>query len=352
MGEFFAQLKGNLASEGDHYNVLIGLQSKWQRTQRGEKLGTVDLRDLSVSFSSLSEALLWWVDNVPESAFTRQITQVHIDPSYRYTCDRSPQNEAFLTGFWVPSADMVALCEGKIRFFYLHGDARQAHRELIERFGRQLLGQLYDFNLTTSNPADEPVIAYCKPQVSTNPMVARMMTITELLAKFQVPPQPVQRKTLKDLLASEKVCDKGPEATIHIVISLDDANWNKAITPELVRAFYQEFCACQLPAEAPQFFFYFGLEYEKENQQVQQEVIEAIENRQYGQALPQLEPVSPDDIYEWFTRVKAAFPPGEDLRPKVEALFPNQTTIDMADVINTLQKFIDQHNTGRMFGQP
>lgn len=150
-------------------------------------------------------------------------------------------------------------------------------------------------------------------------------------------------------MQSKKLHNKGEDDVVLILLTLDDYNWDKDLTPALVRSLYEKFCDCQLTDDSPSFFFFFGLEYSKENTRIQQEISQAIAQAKYGNALPTLEPATISDVAEWLSRVKEVFPPGTDTMRLAKSWFPNADRIDMADVYLRLKKFINDHNNGLFF---
>lgn len=355
LAELFRRLREEVLRPGSElYNDAISLEGKWNENQRNDNLGTIDFRDAKVTSSSLNKALLEVIDQIEKEDLSeryRKIKEDHvfISADFHLTCDRVEQNDAFLEIHYDPPEALFESHDGKVRFFYLQGDLRQVQDGFVERIGKQLGGFLYNFDEGSYDPEHEPVIVKCKPQTSKNPVVFQIETIKKILSEFDVRLEPAQKKRLSDLKQSKKLLHKGEDDVVLILLTLDDHNWDKELTPALVRNLYEKFCDCQLPDDSPSFFFFFGLEYSKENTRIQQEISQAIAQAQYGIALPTLEPATIEDVAEWLSRVKEVLTPGTDTTSLAKSWFPNSDRIDMADVYLRLEKFINDHNNGLFF---
>lgn len=350
IGEFFDLVKQDLVGEGDHYNALIGLQGQWQRAKQEKRDGTLSLEKLEELFNRLNRSLFRWADELLPQHFEQPTESSWINGNYHYTCDRVEQDDEFQMLVHPEDEDESTQTT---QFFYLHGDHKQAHEALVERFAQDHCGLLHEVLRKNRDSQREPLRVTIEVPVSTNPRAVRIKAINAVMDAFELPRKGL-KANLGDLLESEFVKAKMMTDTdiVHILILISDENWHKDITPNLVKLFFEDFCRCDLPESTPRFFFYFGLMYEKQDLQKQQEVEAAIKQAQYGDVLPRLDEVNLKDIESWFSRVQRKLPSDVSPAERVALLFPHQTTVDMADVINTLEKFIQDHNTGRMFGQP
>ncbi|MEO0584466.1 MAG: hypothetical protein AAF135_19795, partial [Bacteroidota bacterium] len=160
--------------------------------------------------------------------------------------------------------------------------------------------------------------------------------------------QPLLKKNISDLLQSPDLHGFGPTDMVFILLKLDDYNWDRRITPQVVRKLYEDFCNCEMHEDAPAFFFFFGIEYEKDNAEVKKEVHEALQNAQYGKALPLLQQVTHDDIADWLNQYDVLIPMYTTPMEMARALFPDTDKMDMADVIPVLTQLVNDHNKGHV----
>ena len=112
----------------------------------------------------------------------------------------------------------------------------------------------------------------------------------------------------------------------------------------VVQSFIENFCKAELPETAPTFFFFFGIEYKKENESVRNEVQKAMEESLLGEKLPLLKPVSINDVAEWFSIYDVLIESKKEDADMAEKYFPGQKEIDMKDVETTLEKIVEDFN--------
>jgi hypothetical protein len=267
-------------------------------------------------------------------------------PEYHaYTCDRVEQNDDFLMTIYGEEPPP------KVNWYYLYGDSRQAHESLHERLGRDIGGHLLDWEKGGNDSDTKILFKYLKPNVSRIPLLYKIEAIKNLFAKFFHginDKQPIQHKTVADLLGSPELKDFGPGDYVFVLLTMDDANWDKDITPAFVQAFVSSFLAAALPPNAPSFFFFFGIEYAKDAAAKRREVDEAIRNRKFGgNALTELLPVSAADVTEWFSRYrKIMVERHKEPRDMTATYFGNAETFDMKEVEIQLLELINRHNKG------
>lgn len=336
-----------LRSDGELYNELAIIQSNYRRAQREGNLNLIEYREKNLTFNSASHALLWVIDKMEVddlgSRYRLKAGSRPALPDYHaYTIDRVEQSDQLQLNFFDTPGP-----EAKARFFYLYGDARQAHAELVKRasydFGGQLLGW------REQAPAAAPKLVVCKPPVNENPKLFYINLVREVLTQMGCPPaaqQPIGSRRLNEALANDKMRGLGPDDLVFVLLSIDDYNWRPRTTPVVVNDFIQQFCRCELPDSAPRFFFFFGLEYSKDNARVRQEVHEAVAQSDLIEALPELLPVGRDHIAEWFSRYRELLEDGLDAQAMAARLFPGADAIDMIDAVNQVKTIIDLYNRG------
>jgi hypothetical protein len=354
----FERLKGGvLSSQSELYNDVILAESRWNQTQTASGRGTIDFGEKQRSFSNVDQALLWLIDRIETedlgSRYQQKFAEHRAVPdTHRYTCDRVDQSDDFQLARYDPPASVLAHA-GKLFFFYLYGDVRQGHEALFHRLRLQEAGLLENWEQANYDPGIKTCFVDIKPRVSRNPKLFQLNILKSLMSRFFEPlhgQQPLAQKKLSDLLDSEKLRDFGPNDLVFIRIALDEHNWEAKTTPGIIRTLYEGFCQGRLPATAPSFFFFFGIEYQKENKQIRAEVEAAIKEAVYGLPLPELGPVSLADITEWFSRYRVLLAPGETpadaAQRVVKQHMGTDPTFDMIDLLPLFQQLIDQHNSG------
>lgn len=336
-----------LRSDGELYNELAIIQSNYRRAQREGNLNLIEYREKNLTFNSVSQALLWVIDKIEVddlgSRYRLKAGSRPALPDYHaYTIDRVEQSDQLQLNFFDTPGP-----EAKARFFYLYGDARQAHAQLVKRasydFGGQLLGW------REQAPAAAPKLVVCKPPVNENPKLFYINLVRDVLSQMGCPPaaqQPIGSRRLNEALANDKMRGLGPDDLVFVLLSIDDYNWRPRTTPVVVNDFIQQFCRCELPDSAPRFFFFFGLEYSKDNARVRQEVHEAVAQSDLIEALPELLPIGPEHLAEWFSRYRELLEDGLDAQAMATRVFPGADAIDMIDAVKKVKTIIDLYNRG------
>lgn len=349
--EVIRKMKEEVVSDSVRlYNDIILIQSRMEDLARDSSLGTISFDDSNLTFNSVNEALIWAIGDIQladlrEDLRRKQGTFKNIPAYHAYAVDRVKQTEKFELDRYLPEDP-----DQKIHFYYLYGDLRQEMQSLVNRLSQERSGRTLSLDgMANASPGKDPLIVACKPEPRGNKQLFRILLLKSLLEKFVGPVnnmRDLQQKTLKDLLASPKLTDFGRDDAVCILVTLDDYNWRKEVVPPVLQDLYQTFCNCDLPPEAPHFYFFFGVEYKKENLKIKEEVAAAIANRQYGEVFDELLPVGLNDVAEWLTRHRLLIPRGKEADEVAAELFPGKTSLDMLDVETELKAIIDRHNKG------
>lgn len=349
--EVFARLREDtLGADCELYNDVVILESRYHEAQRAGNLNLIDFKEKGLNFSNISHALTWLIDRIALADLCARLKKksaahVCLQHFHAFNCDRFDQNDQFQLAFYNQPA-------AKTHLFYLYGDARQEHGSLFERLGFDLGGFLENWENGEYDPGIQVKFRKMKPDVHRHPMLYQINVVKELFAKFFPKfnaKAPLQDKTLKDLLGPDsELRDYGADDLVFILLTMDAANWNKDLTPLVLETFIQKFLSVEMPAEAPTFFFFFGVEYEKNQPDKKAEVHEAIAKRKHGgEALAALEPVAAADITEWFSRYRALLvPPGKTAADMRRELFGDAEQLDMIDIQSILLQIIELHNKG------
>lgn len=339
-----------LRSDCELYNDCIVVESRHSEAQRAGNLNLIDFKERGINFANVSHALTWLIDRIEvgdlcDRLRQKSATHVALSERHAYTCDRFDQNDQFQLAYYTADGH-------KLHLFYLYGDARQEQTSLFERFGFDLGGFLANWENGEYNPGTKVKFCKLKPEVHRHPLLYQINVIKALFAKFFPrldDKAPLQNRTLRDLLGEgSELHGLGAGDMVFILLTMDAANWNKELVPAMMDTFIQKFLTVELHTAAPTFFFFFGVEYEKNQQDKKAEIHEAITNRKYGgEALSALEPVGAPDITEWFSRYRSLMvPPGKTADDMRRDLFGEAERLDMIDIQSMLLKIIELHNKG------
>jgi len=269
-------------------------------------------------------------------------------PEHRaFFCNRSSQDAVFLPIF------LEGPPPPKVLYFYLYGDARQAHTSLSLRYGHEIAGKQFAWD---APPAEGEAAGKkwkyrkIKPRFSESAAMNRINLIREIFTAFSLEmTAPSAQCTLADLARSSCLKDFGANDTVILLLTLDDFNWHAEHTPAAVTNFIQNFCSVELPPTAPRFLFFFGIEYTKNEvrESVKKEVKKAIDNGQHGTALPELQPVPRRDVAEWFSlpEHEPLLEAGKDEEQMTEKHFGAFEKKDMLEIEMILKQLIEQYNS-------
>ena len=348
--EVIASIKDALHEDSPRYNELILLQSRYNNARAAGHFGQIDFRDQSKTFNSVTDALLWFIERIQvedlNETWQANCKDHFCLPEYHaLTCDRFAQRDAFELYFYTDGQGK------KVHKFYLYGDAAQAHESLHERLGREQGGQLLNWENGHYESGTKVLFKYLKPSVRSVPMLYKIEVIKTLLANFfdkVNEKEPILQKNIGELLQSPELSGYGPDDYVFVLITMDDANWNKAVTPVFVRDFVSTFLATTLPDTAPQFFFFFGIEYAAHNTDKRAEVDAVIREHAATapqEALEELRAVTRPDMVEWFSRYRRLMVDmDKDENQMVDQLFGNIRQMDMEAVEKILRERIIEHN--------
>jgi len=336
-------------SKSDRYNDLILIQSKHSNHSRAGILGLIDFKDKSVSFNTTNEALLWLIDKIQEEDLhpdlrVKMAGHKSIPEYHAFTCDRFDQREQC-------QIDALEAPENqKIFLYFLYGDTRQAHKSLYACIGYESCDMLCN---PLENIATDKKVAFRKimPRVSQNKTLFRLSVAKELFAQFY-PSIPgnvkFQTGNLQQLLDSPTIKELKPTDNVFVLLTMDVANWNKDLTPDLVEDFIKSYLMVDLPPESPRFFFFFGVEYQKNDPKKREEVAEAIQNRKSGgNTMEELLPVTKNDVTGWFSTYRDTMVgPGLEAKDLTNDHFTDAGPFDMLEVEAKLNELILLFNKG------
>lgn len=346
--EVFALSKACLRSDCSLFNDVQLLAGSLSNADLEFRRNLIDAKELRTVKDKVSYALLGFIDQIrltDLAATYKQRAAQHLALSnfHAYSCDRTVQNEEVQTRYYLNP-------EQKVRHFFLYGDAKQAHKSLFERFHRYFGGKLDNWQDPEAQPSTKVKVIECKPCRAGSPLAYQIEIIGKILGQCKMTvntQQPLLSRKLSDLLASPSLEGFGEYDFVFVLLTVDDFNWNKVITPKVVEALLDGFCDCPLPSGAPSFFFFYGIEYQSNNLQVKIEVQQVVKERaERVVPLPELLRVASDDVNEWFSRYAHLIPKGKTAHDMSALLFGAENEFDMVDVEGKLLEIIELNNKG------
>lgn len=330
---------------------LTTTSSKFVDYQVKDVDGTETDENLQVQLANVNKAIIYICNQLSSADLVVESSgeeRPQIPAYHRFGVDRIPQEGKFFD-------EQFEAGDKKMHFYYLQGGVRQKTDSLAERLGFKLVGlQLTVDDLNAGYEVEPPLVINCTPVLRGAREEHYRAAMVHSIAQQFMGPIPMGRMKamlelkLTDLLDKPKMkrADGSYHDIVCINVTLSQAYWRKDIVPVMLRTFYSTFCKCELPEDAPEFYFFFGLEYSKKRPKVREEVSQAIANRQHGSALPELEAVPLSDIITWFNHHEVMLPAGYDAEQLVAENFPADATIDMLEVEAGLQHLIDKFNEG------
>lgn len=313
--------------------------------------GTASHENLQIQLANVNKAIIY-ICNQLSTADLLVVTSAEERPQipayHRFGVDRVPQEGQFFD-------EQFDAGDKQIHFYYLQGGVRQKTDSLSERLGFKLVGlQLTADDLSAGYTAVPPLVINCTPVLRGAREEHYRASLVHAIAQQFMGPIPMGQMRgmldlqLKDLLDKPKMktADGSYHPIVCINVTISHGYWRKDIIPLMLRTFHDTFCECELPADAPTFYFFFGLEYSVKKPKVRQEVSQAITDRERGSTLPDLEPIPLADIATWFEHHEVMLPDGYDAYQLVAENFPATPTIDMLEVEAGLQRLIDKFNEG------
>lgn len=264
---------------------------------------------------------------------------------HKFTCDRVEQCDVFQNLF---DKNKIK----KTHYFYIYGAEVHSHFGLFNRFAFDLEGRLQDY----LNPNLEFTCTAFRTEqitfdISQDLNIYKQNIIKSILAEFSINPndqEPLLNKTLLDLLQSPRLQGLKETDFVCIFLSISEWDWNPDITPKVVTWLIESFCEVDIPITAPTFLFFFGIIYEDENSEIEEEVRRAIRAGTYIKELPELQLVQQNDIKRWFAKYKMLAPSSEQRRALYEQYFEDQPGFKMERIEIKFQKIIDNYNNRRL----
>ena len=339
-----------LSQQSGVYDQMIALRAQFQDLESNEIAMTSSEEGRRLHLAEITRGALKLVAQITAAdlgpGLKSRVSEFRAIPAqHALSVNRDEQAEKFELD------DVLAEGSGqKVFFYYLHGDTRQEMENFVKRLGLELGGPKLKANaLKLESRGRVRFMVDCKPDPRGNKRLFKILLVKSLMEKFISPVNDMrgmEQKTLLDLLPSPKLSPLTKDDAVFITVRIDHHNWNKTVVPEVLQDLHETFCKADLPADAPDFYFFFGMEYPRHKTQLKAEVTAAVSARQYGEAMEELMPVSTAHVANWFTHHEVMLPRGTTADAFALSVFPDDQQMDMIDVVSTLQKKIDQYNEG------
>ncbi len=268
----------------------------------------------------------------PKSSF--KLGKHHI-----YTCDRVDQYDDF---------KLRTKGEDKIQYLYAFGQEYQSIQGFFNRIKHDKAGVLLDYLNPNAKSSNEVVSFEITFEHTKNEEIYIDNIYKSLLSKFfdNIDNRaPILAQTILKVLAeSQKVNHLKGKDYLCILLTISQEDWEKEITPNVVRKVIEAFFDHPIPADKPTVLLFFGTSYEENDGQTEQEIRAAIKEGEYLKILPELEEVPHTFIKKWFKKYNAFF----DLKPKqldkLRKQYFQDDIYDMDDIETGLEELLDNYN--------
>lgn len=347
---FFGEIHRLLSPSSPRFNDFVHQSSRFQAVQMDLIRGTINRADADLTLNNIRFALLQLLDMLESSdlkaefqpAASEEPAGPPLGEYHSLTCDRVPQNDRFHELFQQQKETK------KTHFFYVYGLDRHSHLGLFNRIAYDLEGRLLDYLNPDYHSETQTLRVDLTFEVSNNPDRYKQNILRSLFARLKVPVnenEPLLEKNLAFLLQTSPLFqDLGPEDFVATFLSISQWDWDSRITPTVTRWFIEKFCSVQLPESAPTFLFFFGIIFEEEDEELQDEVRQVVTNSELIQPLPELDMVLTKDIARWFAKYTVVAPDSEKRKELRKKYFGDGSEFYMEEVEKRLRQIIAQHN--------
>lgn len=325
-------IQGLDTADVEMLKTATALQSRYNRLEISKAKGIIAQDAYNLEFNQIQDSLLDLLNNQSSS----NLLHLH----HSYTCDRSPQTQAF-------NAQLQTKPDQRVQFFYLYGGDLHLHTGMFRRIVLDLEGRSLDY-------LNSGLASACKVKAieitfeGYEPLEDYKTELLKgLFAAFALQPNqlgPLLSRNLADILkSSPQLRDLGGSDYICVYINIDKYSWFSDHTPEAARWFMEEFCNCELLPTQPRLLFFFSVEFEEEDADLASDVRDKVDDNPNIQALPELTKVAIADIDRWLGKYKKIQPDPRERKKILQERFSG-TDHYMIDVQETLQELIKSYN--------
>ena len=263
---------------------------------------------------------------------------------HQFTCDRNDQQTVFVNSAYNT--------DKKLHFYYLYGNNRQEHRGLYKRFYYNLAGKNLDFQKdyipSKITAVDFDAFQYPRSKGEEAVQIEITTNLMKMLGIEEYEMEQALEKNLAFVLAKSPILQK-LKATDKVCcfIRIPERRWKVNATPKIVHWFIEHFCMEQLPADAPDFYFFFSVEYKVKNEKIKKEEVEkGLKNETYTEhteQLGELEMVTIGDVEDWLDDYEEIWEDPLVREGIIEDNFEDKD-MDMYEVQKKLENIINKVN--------
>lgn len=318
--------------------VVVAVSTRFNDLKNKGLRGLLSNEDTAIETARITHSLLEIIRYLPLDDDKKGETGLSF--YHKHTCGRVEQTTQFYLTFQARKAE-------KCHFFVLAGDELQSHEGFFKRIGYDLEGVLEDY----INPGLQSSCRVLKMNITFDASphldIYKKNVVKSLFAAASLNTNVhglLNEKDLSYLVRNSPVIQGlGADDFVCVLLSIGQYDWDKRLTPLMVRWFVRTFCRGKMPDQVPTFLFFFAIMYEEENEATRLEVKQVIESSKDITPLPHLEMVDFKDVARWFEKYRDLFSDTRNRKNKLQALFPEREFY-MEDVENRLQQVIDEYN--------
>lgn len=296
ISEAIEELKKILSNSFLLNDVLLH-SARWNDLLHQIQRGIISTENAALQKNQIVYGLLTLVETLEEKS-DQGNSRPKFSLHHALTCDRKEQ---FFEGF-LPL--VTAANRSRHHFFYLYGGEMQAHKSLFLRCVNRLKG--IDLDHLPSSRNNRPEVAdfsitipYLDNLDHLYSEISRM-----ILAELGLDDREIESLSdnciVNGLARSSKYSQIGREGKLLFHLSINEGVWHPIKVPSFTLKFIENFCLKNLSDTSPEFFFFFSVEYDDDNQMIQKEIETALSNSNYMKSLGELKMVNDRHVEEWF----------------------------------------------------
>ena len=344
--ELFGKLHG-LLSSSPLANDLVLIKARFEEADKSRDLNLISVEEADLIISQVRSAVLKFIDRIGPEDLEKGETEGHgLGDYHAHTCDRMDQSDQFRKVF-------TKRKDHKTHFFYLYGLDLQSHRGIFKRIAFDLEGRLADYLNHGMETGIHSLQVELTFDASRDPEIYKQNILKNFFAALNVrvnEQEPLAQKDIRWLRENSPLLQNlDGQDFVCVFVGISEWDWDRELTPAVVKWFISEFCGPQLPADSPAYLFFFAIIYEEDDSPVEEEVKAAIDESEHIKdgtmvVLPELQMVSRRDIGAWFNKYSFIAPGARELRELRQKHFGNTPEHYMDDVERSLRQLIDEYN--------
>ncbi len=318
-----------LRPESAVYNDTTLIEAQYSKHQSDVALGLIKFDDIAWQMANINKRLTDLVDSIAEGDLKADAKnkQYKFHPNHQHTCDRAAQFSQF----------EALLDDGenaRIHYFYLHGGESHKHQSLFRRFVNRTKGE--------EKPTGYQVVDISIPDIAPDFDLNRLAlefskaVLRELGNPESNWPKLPDRSLTWGITNGDQTHKLGKNGKILFHLSITDAHWDPELVPQQTIQFILNFCEkINLPADGPEVFFFFSIEYDNDNTSINKEIEKAMSGADHLKNMGELQMVTRKDIENWFKKYRQKWADDED---REKALLDHFGTETEAQYMKTVER--------------